>query len=240
MDNTILQLNISVPDKKTKQEVLLPLLRELTQKAQDLAVAKLIKKNVKISCAKGCSECCYQLIPVSQLEARYLCNLVTRMPKVKRQMYKARFEQTFQRLQNSQIIDELMNSENIADNITEFALKYFQLGIPCPFLEGGSCSIYPERPLRCREYLVTNDAVHCSNPTKDTIRRVEYPVYLSKFLTKVSKPWTKYPNDWIPLSLIMAWANQHPDEATLRNSQDWINDALTALSSQQKAINEKF
>ena len=34
--------------------------------------------------------------------------------------------------------------------------EYFQLGIPCPFLEEESCSIYHDRPITCREYLVTS------------------------------------------------------------------------------------
>ncbi len=44
------------------------------------------------------------------------------------------------------------------------ARRYFHLGIACPFLEDESCSIHADRPISCREYLVTSPAVNCADP----------------------------------------------------------------------------
>jgi Fe-S-cluster containining protein len=38
--------------------------------------------------------------------------------------------------------------------------------MPCPFLEDESCSIHPDRPLVCREYLVTSPAELCAGPRR--------------------------------------------------------------------------
>ena len=49
-------------------------------------------------------------------------------------------------------------------------LRYFALGIPCPFLEAESCSIYTERPLVCREFLVSSPPENCAAPTAETVQ----------------------------------------------------------------------
>lgn len=233
IDGTPFQISVSVPNKKTKQEVLLPLFRELTQKAETLATTKLAETGTKISCTKGCGACCCQLVPVTPLEARYLIKLMESMPKAKRQKYKTRFEEAYKQLQQAQILEELLHPENIDDDIIEIGLKYFHLNIPCPFLEDSSCSIYTERPLRCREYLVTNAASHCSNPANETIQRVDYPVQMSRLLARISQPWTTCKSTWVPLSLIPEWAKLHTEESILRHSKEWVDEALIALSSQK-------
>ena len=237
---TPLQVKISVPNKKTKPDVLLPLLRNLVQMAEDLAVEQVVAKGDKISCAKGCGACCNQLVPVTQLEARYLVALIERMPKARKQKYKARFVETYQQLEQAGIIGQLINHASIGDNLVEFALHYFHLGIACPFLEDGSCSIHPERPLRCREYLVTSPAINCSHPTNENIQRVKYPVSMSRFLAYILKPWTKYPERWVPLSLILTWAERYPEVPNLRYSKEWVDDALTALSRQKATESDEF
>jgi Fe-S-cluster containining protein len=235
-------VKITVPDKKTNASVLLPFLRDLTQMAEDMAVAEVTAKGDKISCTKGCGACCNQLVPVTQLEARYLVSLVERMPKAKKQKYKARFVETYAQLEQAGITNQLMDHESIGDNYVEFGLNYFHLGIPCPFLEDGSCSIHPERPLRCREYLVTSPADNCSNPSKENIRRIDYPVSMSHFLAELLKPWAKYPQTWVPLSIIVSWVEQHPEVSAMRHSRQWIDEALKAMSKHKqvaKDVNER-
>ena len=224
------QLTVTVANKQTKQDILLPFLRELDQKSEDIAVAKTVAQGDNVKCTKGCSACCYQLIPLSQIEARYIGKLVERMPKNKRQKIQNRFDEAYITIKDAGIMDDLMNSGQISESLTEFALKYFGLKIACPFLEDNSCSIYSERPLRCREYLVTNPAVYCANPTKETIQLVLFPVRTSQLLSKLNRPWTKYATHWVPLSILPAWVKQHPESATMRHSKVWVEDALKALS----------
>lgn len=235
-----MQLKINVPDKKTSAYVLLKPLRDITQLAEDLAIEEEVSKGNKISCEKGCGACCSQLVPVTQVEARYLVRLVERMPKARKQVYKARFLEIYDQLEQAGLIEQLMNPESIGENVIEFGLKYFDLGIPCPFLEDSSCSIHAERPLRCREYLVTNPAANCSHPTRDNIQRVEYPAHLSRLLTAIYQPWTRYPQKWVPLSIIFSWVERHSEAMSLRHSKEWIEDALHNLSHQKTTENDVF
>lgn len=46
---------------------------------------------------------------------------------------------------------------------------------PCPFLQDSACAIYDERPLVCREYLVTNPPAACTTLTPGEIHYVEIP-----------------------------------------------------------------
>ena len=223
------RLTVTVPNKRTKQDILLPFLRELDQKSEDIAIANVTARGHSISCTNGCSACCYQLIPLNQIEVRYIVKFIERMPKNSRQKIQNRFAEAYTKIQDAGILDDLMNSGQISENLTEFALKYFDLGIACPFLEDNSCSIYKERPLRCREYLVTNPAIHCAKPTKETIQLVPFPVRMSKLLSKLNQPWTKYATHWVPLSLLLAWEKCHPEPAILRHSKEWVEDALNAL-----------
>lgn len=234
-----MQLKISVPDKKTTAYAVIKPLRELARQAEELAVNDVEANGDVISCAKGCGACCNQLVPVTQIEARYLVDLVERMPKQRRHKYKTRFLESYQRLEQAGVIRQLMDHKTIGDNIVEYGLNYFHLGIPCPFLENNSCSIHTERPLRCREYLVTSPAANCSNPTRDNIRRVNYPVRLSKFLGKFYKPWAEYPHEWVPLSIIFSWVEQHPESVTLRHSREWVEDMLNELSKQKATENSE-
>jgi hypothetical protein len=52
------------------------------------------------------------------------------------------------------------------------SLEYLALGIACPFLEDESCSIHAERPLACRQHLVTSPARNYQKPTRESISRV--------------------------------------------------------------------
>ncbi|MFN3219892.1 MAG: hypothetical protein ACE367_25670 [Acidimicrobiales bacterium] len=54
------------------------------------------------------------------------------------------------------------------------AMRYFRLDQPCPLLFDGVCSVRDDRPLACREYLVTSDPAHCGQPgdTTDQIVRI--------------------------------------------------------------------
>ncbi len=225
-----MELTVTVPNKPVKQDVVLPLLRALDQKSEDIVMAKQHAKGERISCSKGCGVCCNQLVPLTIVEARYLTAFVERLPKKTRQKVLHRFEEAYHKIQAAGLMNALMNTQSIEEDIIKFGLDYFHLGIPCPFLEDDSCSIYSERPLKCREYLVTNPPEYCANPSKETIRLLDLPVHTSKTLDRISRPWSKYQGQWVPLSLLIAWVKQHPEKPVLRHSTEWIDDVLRALT----------
>lgn len=225
------EISLSVPNKQTKQDVLLALFRKVSQKVEKIAIDNLTLQGLSVSCQKGCSACCYQLIPLSVAEARYVNTLVEKMPKNRKKKIQERFAHVLEEVQQAGLTEDLMNTAEINDSVTELGLKYFAIRVACPFLEDNSCSIYEERPLRCREYLVTSASANCKRPTKDTVALVDFPLRMSSVFSTLNRPWTRYNRDWVPLSLIPAWLKAHSESAPLRHSKEWIEDALKMLSN---------
>jgi hypothetical protein len=82
-------------------------------------------------------------------------------------------------------------------------LDYFALGIPCPFLEDESCSIYADRPLACREYLVSSEPANCSRPEAAAVAVIEVPRRLSMLLFDLSAEDLPDGPAWLPLALAL-------------------------------------
>jgi Fe-S-cluster containining protein len=233
-----LRLNLSVPDQETRPDIVLPLLWELTDAVEQIAVSQVSNADQHVSCKKGCGACCRQFVPVTPLEARFLNEYVSELPKARQQEIRTRFKQAQEQLENAGIVEKLLNISEYEGDLETVGLEYFNLGIPCPFLEDESCSIHKVRPLRCREYLVTNPAKFCKSPTRETINMVPFPAHLSLILARLNLSWSKYSAWAIPLSLAPLWLERHPEEPPVRHSKAWIDEVLTALSKKNKPVSK--
>ena len=84
------------------------------------------KRKEKIACHNGCHECCLKYdVPVCQIELAGISWFVSET-----------------------IVDRVLR-EKIKSQMTDH-----RSNLQCPFLVDGSCSIYPVRPIACREYFV--------------------------------------------------------------------------------------
>lgn len=91
---------------------------------QEIA-AEVKRRGVPVACTKGCGTCCRQHdIPVSTPAFMGIVWYVTE-------------------ILDNDVRDELLKSLGPPGQTTQ-----------CPFLKDGACSIYPARPLACREYVV--------------------------------------------------------------------------------------
>jgi Fe-S-cluster containining protein len=136
-----------------------------------------------VTCKKGCSACCYQVIPISETEAIGLVNLIEQMTPDRKAAITARFTDAVKRLKSAGILDRLSpHALNDTDLRRAVSKDYFAAGIPCPFLENGSCSIYDDRPLSCREYLAVTPPENCSHPFDGDAQTLAMPRSLSTVL----------------------------------------------------------
>jgi Fe-S-cluster containining protein len=163
----------------------------------------------KVSCKAGCGACCRQLVPITETEARNIADVVDAMPEPRRTTIRERFTETKRKLAEAGLLEKLEQPEENTRN-TELGMDYFRAGIPCPFLEDESCSIHPDRPISCREYLVTSRPEHCANPTPDTIRRVATPGFVMTSFAKLDGA-VKVGVRWVPLALALEFAAAHPE-----------------------------
>ena len=73
---------MSVPAGPTRLVELLPLVQHLANTVVAAAVEDVVEQGESISCKKGCGACCRQLVPISQVEARRIRDLVEEMPEL--------------------------------------------------------------------------------------------------------------------------------------------------------------
>ena len=118
-----------------------------------------------VTCAAGCSACCRQLVPVSRWEALHLSAVVRTMPVPRRKRVVDRFTKAIVRLERTgllhRIADGFASRAHEPKVLEALQRKYWAEQIPCPFLEDDSCSVYEDRPLACRQYMVTSPPPLC-------------------------------------------------------------------------------
>ena len=101
--------------------------------------------------------------PLALPEARRIRDLVEGLPEPRRTRVKERFAAARARLADAGLLASLEGPQTVGPRETlQHGEAYFALGVACPFLEDESCSIYEERPLICREYVVVSPPERCA------------------------------------------------------------------------------
>lgn len=229
------EMEMSLPAAPTRLASLLPVFQKVADGLVDLAAERVRAEGRVISCKKGCGACCRQLVPISEVEARHIGRLVDELPEPRRSEIRSRFAQARERLAEAGLLSKLENRENFVEReFSPFGLEYFHLGIPCPFLEEESCSIHADRPISCREYLVTSPAVNCADPKPGTIDQVELP---AKVWTALARADATGPRGrfipWVPLILAPSWASAFPDASTPRPVEEVFRGVFDELAGRK-------
>jgi Fe-S-cluster containining protein len=236
LDGQPLRMRLTVPAGAATPGQLLHLLRGLTDAVVDAAMEKSAAQGREISCRKGCGACCRQLVPIAPAEAHRLREVVDAMPEPRRSEVQARFETAHARLTATGMLDRLRAPARTDEaSRRRLGIDYFRHGVACPFLEQESCSIYTERPLACREYLVTSPAEHCAQPTPDNIDCLPIAARVSRALCKLEA----YQDDdglaWVPLITAMEWAQLHPEVPPNRSGPMLLESLFKWLGAKQSA-----
>ena len=225
------RLGLTVPTAPVRAGAILPVFRSLAEAIEADVASDLEKQGKRISCRAGCGACCRQLVPVTQVEARHLAELVGGFPEPRRSTVLARFAEAIRRLDEVGMLDKLRHLEQISPEQREaVGLAYFALGIPCPFLEAESCSIHEDRPLACREFLVTSPPEHCADPAAKQVEGVKLPIWLSNVLARFADPEPSGLASRVALPLALEWALSHPDESPARPGPEWVERLFGMLS----------
>jgi Fe-S-cluster containining protein len=233
-----LRFKLTVPDDATRKIDLLPLFRSLADTIVDAAVDDAKASGYTISCRKGCGACCRQVVPISDVEAESIRRLVDALPEPRRRTIVERFERARQALADAGLLETLRASQRVpAGDAEALGIAYFALGIPCPFLEDESCSIHAERPLACREYLVTTPAANCAKPTRETIHCVPVPARVSRAIRRIGDDVPGDQEPWIPLVLALEWPLA--DDVARYSGTSMVARALTFLTGQEVAAPER-
>ncbi len=190
---------------------LVPTALELTDILVRRACERETKEGRSVSCKAGCGVCCYQMVPLSPPEAIWISKLVDHLEKSKEPGLADRFDNIAKRLQGLGMVEDLLDPDYSDDVALDIARKYFSLKIPCPFLYDDSCSIYPYRPVACREYNVTSSPEYCADPYSNNVVKVAMPLPLSAPLARLTAKLTDTKPRLIPLTLARRWYLENED-----------------------------
>ena len=210
-------LRFDVPTIPIQSTALLPLFRSITDTLVGIAAEETQARGLSISCRKGCGACCRQLVPISEMEVIAIRRLIGSLPEPRRSMVIERFERGVVQLGEAGLLETLRHPERVdADKAERVGLDYFAQGVACPFLEEESCSIHPERPLACREYLVTSPASNCTHPSSDRVQCVPMPAKPSRAVRRIDRECAPNVEPWIPMILALDWpvAERSPQNGT--------------------------
>ena len=208
---------ITVPSGPVPAADVVPALQGLVN-----AVVAAAEAGKAVSCRKGCGACCRQLVPISRTEGERLLSTVAALPADRRAALEARFTAAEAALAAA----DLKERKGRPDR--ELSTGYFALGIPCPFLEEESCSIHPDRPLVCREYLVTSPAELCAGPAQEGVTPVPVPK-----VSLAARGLQDEREEWFPLALLMDWAKRRPRAGARRTGPEWIQRFLKGMSAKR-------
>jgi Fe-S-cluster containining protein len=229
-----LSLQLTVPTAPTEAKRMLPLFRSLADTIVGIAVEDTEAAGLKISCKAGCGACCRQLVPISKPEAHRLREVVDEMPEARRAEILARFDAAHEKLRAAGLMERLEARDFASkQEAAAFGLEYFAQGVACPFLENESCSIYAERPISCREYLVTSPAENCARPSPQTVRCVAMPGRVSNSFSPLGARAGERSAPWVPLILALRWAEEHPSEPAPQPGPEIVREVFSRLTERE-------
>jgi Fe-S-cluster containining protein len=163
-----LALPVSLPAAPAAFTDILPAVRSVADALQDEARRTLAAQGQSVTCGCGCDACCRHLVMLGEAEALGLLRTLHALPEDHLGRVRARFRAGLERLESAGLTPDLYTAftREVHDTgrLGQMQAAYWELGIPCPFLEHGACSIYAERPLICRQYAMTSPPAACRTP----------------------------------------------------------------------------
>ena len=231
IDDEPLVVKIEAPRSPSRPIRMLPVFRTVCGSIVDWTVKRIEREGRSISCKAGCGACCRQMVPISRTEVRRLAELVSQMSEERRGAVRQRFAAAVRRFSDAGLIERLRaDKKPTGRDYKELGLAYFQKGVACPFLENESCSIHPERPLVCREYVVVSPPENCARENGLPVEAVKMQLEASKALTAIDDAEDKNFTNWIPLILSLEWAEQNLDASDERPGTAIAEKFMSQLS----------
>ena len=224
---------VSVPSGSTTLADLLPIARSLSDAIVQQTARAVRDSGEQISCTSGCGACCRNLVAITEVEARRIGDVLVRLPEPRRSTVLGRFSEARDQLDRAGLLQQLQSPEHCTpDDYSSLVGTYFSQGIACPFLEQESCTIYDERPLGCREYLVTSSPALCARLDSTGVCKVKLPFTVFNAVARVGNPSQgAFCEKWVPLILAPQWAKTHPEQPEPRPGLELLQELLGHLNA---------
>ncbi|MGC8810086.1 MAG: YkgJ family cysteine cluster protein [bacterium] len=238
-DGQLPPARVQVPNIPLRLTNLIPPLQQLCNGLVELAIRREMQKGAKVSCQKGCGICCCQLVPLSPPEAFFFADYMRSLPLERREELERRFCLIREAMRDKGLMGRLEKIEDTGEHKT-LGEKYFQMGLPCPFLEDNSCSIHPIRPFSCREYNVISPPELCRDPLNNEVKTVWIPRSMLVAMARLAAELYQVPLMTIPLTLSLDWAKQHEAFSKLTWPGIWLFEKMMEVATGDKLEDSKW
>jgi Fe-S-cluster containining protein len=232
-DGETRKVRVSVPRASVPFRTLFPVIRVLVDTSVELASRFNSEQGTPISCKPDCCACCYYAPMLSPAEARNVVAQVEALPEPQRSAMVARFEQAMERLRDSGLLQRYEQGYVDADGSLRPGYPgwhddYLRLSIACPFLENKRCSVYAERPLVCRNYLVVSDPAECGR-----IGGVRSPISIRPNVARAAAALGR--EETAPRSIMLVaaleWTRKTPESHELATGVQWLTRLKASLDA---------
>ncbi len=226
-DGRLPSAKVKVPNIALGLADLVPPMQKLCDGIVNLALQRERRKGETISCHKGCEDglCCCQLVPLSPPEVFYLEAFIQGLPSEKRSQIFTLFQILRKAMDQKGLTEKIRNIES-TDEHQLIAYEYFRMGVFCPFLEEGACSIYPLRPFACREYNITSPSEFCADPFSKGIRKVKISRSMTTASARLAGELCNQPPALIPMPLLLEWARENAAIAQQKWPGIWLFERM--------------
>jgi Fe-S-cluster containining protein len=235
---TSFQSEAELPFYPVELAAMLPAFRRIADQLVDVAIEKAAGENKAISCKKGCGACCRMAVPVSEPEAYRLREVVDAMPEPQKSIVQERFALGMDVFRRAGLLTNMFQRVSGEEEEQSAMAKldaYYATGVACPFLEEESCSIYEERPLICREFLVHSPAENCANIDGAGVERLPTLARPGDALILIASNPNEKRVASMPMIQILEWTSEHPNLAEANTGPEWMS--LFVQTLQTKANN---
>ena len=243
--NVPLDLEMTVPARPVKPHRMLPIFHQMANSFADIGVQAAEHDGKSISCKAGCGACCRQPVPISEIEAYQITDLVESMPEARRTVIKERFEAANRHFENlgwfEKFKAEYLRKKTSLSEVSKavrLAHDYFGEKVACPFLENESCSIHLNRPVSCREYLVTSSPTSCASLDGKNIEMVTLPIKPTKSLNKLARTDAGKKAGQLLLIQALQYTNDHPEHFEEKTGEQWMAEFFNGLNSEETAASD--
>ena len=236
------ELNLTIPAAPVKPRRMLPVFQMLTNQIVARGIERANEEGKAISCKAACGACCRQPLLISEAEVFDLADLIESMPFERRTSIKQLFREGreyFEKLDWFNRFDAMSErakagpSDELGREFVALLSEYIAQRVACPFLEDESCSIYEDRPLICREYLVTSPAENCSAPRPDNTAKLPISGSAARAFGLLVKTENSAKPSSLLLIRLLEFAEMHTDRSMERIGPEWTDDFLRLLTDRK-------
>lgn len=203
---------ISVARGQARLSDIAPLARRLSTKLALVVLERLGEKGEFVPCRKGCSTCCSYLIPLSVPEVFRFREEVLAMPAEQGRAVLRLCLDTAERI--LEVGPGEFDTSGLAETDEQIEINrvgrwYGGLEAACPLVSDGLCTLYEQRPIVCREHIVTGSALLCQAERTDKSHVVAMPVSVVQALGELAAELEQSDIEAVMLPLALPWAEEH-------------------------------